>query len=90
MNAFAPTAVYFLCLLTSVVCAGLLLRSYLRARSRLLLWTAVSFGFLALNNLALVADMVIFPSVDLWIWRQVAAFLALGVLLYGFIWEVES
>ena len=55
-----------------------------------MLWTAVSFGFLALNNLALVADMVVFPSVDLWIWRQVAAFLALGVLLYGFIWEVES
>lgn len=89
MRAIAPTAVYLLCLLTSSVCATLLLRSYFRARSRLLLWTAVSFVFLSLNNLALVTDMVIFPSVDLWVWRQVAAFLALGVLLYGFIWEVE-
>jgi hypothetical protein len=90
MKAFAPTAVYLLCLLTSSVCATLLLRAYFRDRSRLLLWTATSFVFLALNNLALVADMVIFPSVDLWIWRQLAAFIALGVLLYGFIWEVES
>jgi hypothetical protein len=89
MKAFAPTAVYLLCLLTSSVCAALLTRAYLRDRSRLLLWTAASFVFLALNNLALVADMVIFPAVDLWIWRQVAALIAMGVLLYGFIWEVE-
>lgn len=90
MKAVAPTAVYLLCLLTSTVCAGLLLRAYRRGRSRLLLWTAISFVFLALNNLALVADMVIFPSVDLWIWRQISVMIALGVLLYGFIWEVES
>lgn len=90
MRGVAPTAVYLLCLLTSMVCAGLLLRAYFRDRSRLLLWTAASFVFLALNNLALVADMVVFPSVDLWIWRQAAAAIALGVLLYGFIWEIES
>ena len=90
MKAFAPTAVYLLCLLTSTVCAGLLLRSYLRARSRLLLWTAASFGFLALNNLALVADEVLFPAADLLLFRQITAILAIGVLLYGFIWEVES
>lgn len=89
MTAFAPKAVYLLCLLTSSVCAGLLLRAYFWDRSRLLLWTAASFVFLALNNLALVADMVIFPGVDLIIWRQVFAILAIGVLLYGFIWEVE-
>lgn len=90
MKAFAPTAVYLLCLLTSTVCAVLLLRAYFRDRSRLLLWTATSFVFLSLNNLALVADMVVFPSTDLWLWRQIFAALALGVLLYGFIWEVES
>jgi hypothetical protein len=89
MNAFAPTAVYLLCLVTSSLCAWLLLRAHLRDRSRLLLWVAASFVFLALNNLALVADMVVFPSVDLFIWRQVAALVALGVLLYGFIWETD-
>jgi len=90
VTTYAPTAVYFLCLLTSIVCAALLMRAYLRQRSRLLLWTSASFVFLALNNLALVADMVFFPSVDLLIFRQLAAGIALGVLLYGFIWEVES
>lgn len=87
MSGFAQTAVYLLCLLTSLVCAGLLLRAYRRERSRLLLWTAVSFGFLALNNLALVADMVMFPSMDLLVWRNLFAALAVGALLYGFIWE---
>ena len=90
MSTFAPTAVYLLCLITSSVCAGLLLRAYFRDRSRLLLWTAIAFVFLALNNLALVLDMVVFPARDLWMWRQAPAAVAVAVLLYGFIWEAES
>lgn len=89
MSGFAPTAVYLLCLATSSVCAGLLLRAYVRTRTKLLLWTSLSFVFLTLNNLCLVADMVIFPDVYLTPLRQVTAMLAIGVLLYGFIWEVE-
>ncbi len=89
MTAIAPTAVYVLCLVTSCVCAGLLLRAYLRSRSRLLLWTAVSFVCLAVNNLILVADLVFLPNVDLWAWRQLASAAAILVLLYGFIWEAE-
>lgn len=90
MRAFAPTAVYSLCLLTSCVCAVLLLRAYSRDRSRLLLWTALSFILLAVNNLLLVADMIFLPSIDLWLWRQFAAAAALIVLIYGFVMEVES
>jgi hypothetical protein len=90
VTSFAPTAVYILCLATSSVCAGLLLRAYARSRARLLLWTALSFVCLAINNLFLVADMVIFPATDLWILRQVPAVAAIGVLLYGFIWEAEG
>jgi hypothetical protein len=89
MTAYGPTAVYLLCLLTSAVCAVLLLRAYLRDRSSLLLWTAVSFVFLALNNLALVVDEVILPATDLLLIRQITTILALGVLLYSFIWEIE-
>jgi hypothetical protein len=84
-----PTAVYLLCLITSLVCAALLARAWLRSRSKLLLWTALSFGFLALNNLFLVADMVVFAAVDLRWARHLSSLTALGVLLYGFIWEVE-
>lgn len=89
MTAIAPTAVYILCLVTSGVCAGLLLRAYLRSRTRLLLWTALSFVWLAVNNLCLVADMVIFPQVDLWLLRPATALIAVAVLLYGFVWEAE-
>jgi hypothetical protein len=85
----APAAVYLLCLATSVVCAALLVRSYLRSRTNLLLWTAFCFAFLALNNLLLVADMVVFPNIELRGWRQASAFAAIGVLLYGFIREAE-
>lgn len=89
MTDFGPTAVYSLCLVTSLLCAGLLTRAWLKSRSKLLLWTALSFGFLALNNLFLVADMVVFAEVDLRWLRHLSGLAALGVLVYGFIWEAE-
>lgn len=89
MTPIAPAAVYLLCLATSVICAGLLIRAWRAGRTRLLLWTAASFLFLALNNLVLVVDLVLLPNVDLWIWRQAASALALGVLIWGFVWEAE-
>ena len=49
----------------------------------------MSFVFLALNNLALVADMVIFPMTYLWPLRFIPSFLAVSVLLFGFIWESD-
>jgi hypothetical protein len=82
--------VYGLCLAASALCAFLLLHSWRETRSKLLFWTALGFVFLAINNLFLVADMVLFPAVDLWPWRQAASLAAVGVLLYGFIWELES
>jgi hypothetical protein len=90
MTPVAATSVYLLCLATSCACAGLLIRSYLRNRMRLILWTAASFVFLALNNLSLVADVVLFPNVYLLPLRQITALLAIGVLLYAFIWEVGN
>jgi hypothetical protein len=90
MTEYLPDLVYGLCLLTCVVCAVQLTRAWLRTRSKLLLYTAISFGFLSLNNLFLVADMVLFPDAYLTPFRQASAGLALGVLLYGFIWETEQ
>ncbi len=90
MTETASALVYTLCLLASALCAGLLLRSWSHSRSRLLLWTAVAFVLLALNNLMLVADRVLFPGVYLWPYRQVFSLGAVAVLLYGFIWESES
>lgn len=89
IGVLGPTVVYALCLVASVICAGLLIQTWLRTRSKLLFWTALGFGLLAVNNLLLFADMVIFPMVDLWPYRQAALALAIGVFFYGFVWEIE-
>jgi hypothetical protein len=84
-----PGWIYILCLVASAGCATLLGRAYLRSRTRLLLWTAASFCFFALNNLVLAVDMLLVPDVDLWVWRQAAAGAGLAVLLFGFVWEMR-
>jgi hypothetical protein len=82
-------AIYTLCMLTSMACAGLLLSAWRRSRYRLLLWSGLCFAGLTLNNLALVIDKVVVPGLDLSIWRTSLALLAMVVLLYGLIWESE-
>jgi hypothetical protein len=84
-----PTIVYTLCFATSAICAALLLRAYLRTRTRLLLWSAIAFICLAVNNFFVLGDMILFPGVNLLSYRYAAAFAAVCVLIYGFIWEVE-
>ncbi len=81
--------VYVACLLTSLACAGLLWRAWARSRAPLLFWSAACFALLALNNLFVVADMLVFTGADLTYLRQGASLLGIGVLLYAFIWEVE-
>lgn len=90
MADFFPTAVYILCFLTSAACAWLLGRSYLANRTRFLLWSSVCFIFLALNNLALVFDLVLLPSFDLRLARLALALAAVASLIWGFVWEVEE
>ena len=79
--------VYALCALTSIVCAALLLRAYLRSRAKLLLWSSLCFAGLAANNVLLFVDLVLVPDVDLSIWRSLPAIAGLLVLLYGLIWD---
>jgi Family of unknown function (DUF5985) len=82
--------VYFLCLAASAVCAGLLIRGYMRSRTRILLWSAICFVLLALNNLLAVVDIVLIPEgIDLRLERIASSFAAVLVLLYGFIWETD-
>lgn len=84
------TAVYILCFATSAVCGWLLVRSYLRTRTALLLWTAICFVLLAVNNFLVVVDLVFLPdAIDLRPMRFAATLVALGTLLYGFIWELD-
>lgn len=85
-----PTAVYLLCFLTSTACALLLARNYVRTGARLLMWSAACFGLLALNNLVVVVDLLVLPSVNLRFPRLVLALAAVLVLLIGFIWDGEE
>ena len=87
--AILPATIYVLCMCASAVCAVLLARTYGRTRSRLLLWTAISFGLLTINNMFLVLDMLVFRQVDLWPARAITFQAAMLVLLYGFIWEAD-
>jgi hypothetical protein len=81
---------YLLAVLTCLACTVLLFRGYAASRLRLLLWSALCFVFLTLNNLLLFFDLVVFPTeVDLRLYRLAAALVGLAFLLYGFIFESE-
>ena len=91
MEELLPTVVYVLCFFTSAACAWLLGRSFARSGNRLLLWSSICFTFLALNNLALVLDLVVYPtSVDLRLIRLCLAFAAVASMIWGFVWEVQD
>lgn len=81
------TAVYILCALTSLTCAGLLYAAYRRERARLLLWSCVCFAWLAVNNVLLVVDRVLITDVDLSILRALTALIGLAALLFGLIYD---
>ena len=87
--------VYLLCTLTSAVCAVLLLRVYRKTRAwsggsappGLLLWSGLSFSVMAINNALVLADLVLFPSFDLALYRGATFLLATALLLYGLVWD---
>jgi hypothetical protein len=81
--------VYFLCFLTSTLCFYLLLSGFRRRRERLLLWSSLCFGLLALNNLLVFLDIIVLPEFNFVPFRSLTSLGAISLLLYGFIWEIE-
>ena len=90
MPTFFPAAVYLLCFLTSAACGLLLAQGYRRSGARLLFWSALCFLFLAANNLLVIVDLRLVPDLDLRLARYGSALAALGVLLFGFIRDLEE
>jgi hypothetical protein len=82
------TVIYALCALTSLACAVLLLRGYLRSRVRLLWWSGLCFVGLFLNNAMLVLDGRL--SQDYSTIRSLPALAGVVLLLYGMIWESDA
>jgi hypothetical protein len=68
---------------------ALLFRGYARTGVRLLLWSALCFIFLTVNNVLLFVDNIILVEIDLRPYRLLAALVGIGCLLYAFIWEAE-
>jgi hypothetical protein len=83
-------AVYTLCALTSLLCAALLLRSWLESRSHLLLWCLLCFVGLAINNILLFVDKVVATGTDLSVWRALPAALGVAALVFGLVWETRE
>lgn len=82
--------IYTLCALTSLACAWLLLRGYLRSRFTLLLWSGLCFIGLTLNNVLLVLDRLVYTAVDLSTWRFAIALVAVLLLVCGLVLQGSS
>lgn len=81
--------VYSGCALLALACAVLLLISYRRSGSRLLLWSGLCFAGLTLNNLLVLIDLNIVPDISLFTWRNATALFSMALMLYGLIWETD-
>lgn len=79
--------IYILCGLTSLACAVLLLRGYVKSRARLLLWSGLCFVCFFLNNVLLYADVEVWTAADLSLVRVLPVIVGLVLLIYGLIWE---
>jgi hypothetical protein len=83
-------AVYALCALTSLSCVFLLVRGFLRNRTSLLFWSIICFLGLAINNIFLFLDLVVYQSVDLSVFRAAIGCFAIGALAFGLVWNTSE
>jgi hypothetical protein len=79
--------IYALCALTAGLCAWLLLRAYKGSQYRLVFWSGLFFIIVTINNLFLMVDKLVFPMMDLSVFRYAIALAAHGLLLFGLISE---
>jgi hypothetical protein len=82
-------ALDILTLLTTILCAILLLRGYQNVRKRLLLWSGLCFVGLSLATLLRIVDLRVFLETDLYTYRLGMMAIAIALLLYGLIWESQ-
>lgn len=80
-------ALYVFTILVTLFCAVLLLRAWIRVRRGLLLWSGLCFVGLTLDSILVLADMILFPSLDLYHWRLASVAVSVSLLVFGMIWE---
>lgn len=87
-ESIIPKAIYLLCALTSITCAILLIRGYIRAKTRILFWASICFVTLAANNIILYVDLVVLgPETTLILWRTVPTLVGMAAFIYGLFWD---
>ena len=79
--------VYILCALTSLISAVLLLRGAFTRHGGLLFWSSLCFFALALHNVFLYLNFVVFPDIDLLIPARLVAVVGIMLLNFGLIWH---
>jgi hypothetical protein len=84
-----PVIIYSLCALTCLGASLLLWRGYRRSRQRLLYWSSLCFGIMAVSNAVLILDLIVLPKLDLLNYRSAVTQVALLVLIYGLIFESD-
>jgi hypothetical protein len=82
--------IYLLCAATSLVVAAILLRQYVRVRTRLVLWSVVCFTGLAVNNVLVYIDLVMYTGVDLSTYRSAAGAAGMVAMVYGLVTEAHK
>lgn len=88
--------IYVLCVLTSLACAIMLIRGWLKSRARFLMWCALCFTCLALNNAMLFIDRAVYPDdtlhivgIELGILRGSTTVIGFALLFWGLIWDLD-
>jgi hypothetical protein len=80
---------YSLCALIAFFCAVMLLRGFRRTGYELLRWSSYCFFGFTVNNVLLFADKIIFPDVDMHVWRLLTALISVLFLVYGLVFKSE-
>jgi hypothetical protein len=82
-----PGFVYLLSAATGLACSYLLWRSWRTSSVRLLLWSALCFLGLTLDNVLLYLDLVLFPDVHMYDAPMIVGLVSISILLFGLIWD---
>lgn len=84
----APSLVYLLCAVMSVLCASALLYNYYKRKVSLLFWSGICFVGFAVGNIMLFVDLVLLPTdINLMVLRTLPTVIGISCLLWGLVRE---
>jgi hypothetical protein len=81
-----PGLVYLLCAATSFTSGSLLLRASLGRHTGLLFWSSLCFFGMALNNLVMYFDSIVFPDVPFSPAANLISVISLALLVLALVW----